>query len=99
MPWYLSRVLEISFFEYLSGIYRRPLLTAIPVLAVAYALKVAVFPGHNLREIAAASAVTGCFAWGLAFFTALEAEHRLLLTDLLESRMRPLLSLFRRQPA
>jgi O-antigen/teichoic acid export membrane protein len=99
VPWYLSRVLHIPFAGYLSGIYTRPLLIATPVLVLAYALKAAVFPGHNLYEIAAASAITGCFAWGLAFFGALEAEHRQLFTDLLESRVHPLLSLFRRQPA
>jgi O-antigen/teichoic acid export membrane protein len=99
LPWYLSRVLEFPFRSYMAGIYTRPLLISVPVVAVAYGLKVTVFPGSHLLEIAAASFVTGCFAWGLGFFTALEEEHRTMLLELLQSRLEPLLAWFGRQPA
>jgi hypothetical protein len=98
-PWYLCRVLGFPFRQYMSGIYIRPALIAIPLAAAVSAFKAAVFPGSNLEEIAAASVCAGALGWGLGFVTALEREHRELLVELLEARLRRALALFRRQPA
>src|SRR5579871_393944 len=98
-PWYLCRVLHFSFGRYMAGAYARPLLTAVPLMVVAYALKTAALPGRNLFEIAAASAIIGCAGWSLAFFTALEEEHRALFVEMFASRLGRLSALLRKQAA
>jgi O-antigen/teichoic acid export membrane protein len=99
LPWYLCRVLQFPYSRYMAGIYTRPLLAAIPLTAVIYFVKAALFRGHSLLEIAAASVIAGGLGWGLGFFTALEPEHRALLLQLMTGFPARLVSHFRRQPA
>jgi O-antigen/teichoic acid export membrane protein len=94
-PWLLCRCLNYSFRAYMLEIYGRPLLTALPVLALGYALKRQV-PGNAWGEVLAVSAAIAAIYVGLAFFTCIEPEHR----ELLLARMRivsmPLRNLLRR---
>jgi len=98
-PWYLCRVLHFPFRLFMAGIYARPSLIALPLIAVTYALKKFVLPGRNLLEIAAASAIAGCLAWASGFFISLETEHREIFRDMWETRLARLRTIFRGQPA
>jgi O-antigen/teichoic acid export membrane protein len=98
-PWYLCRALRVSYVRYMTGVYSRPLLTAIPLVALIYAVKATILPGRNLLEIAAASGLAGVVGWGLGFLTSLEPDHRALFRDLLTARAGRIAGLFRREPA
>jgi O-antigen/teichoic acid export membrane protein len=77
-PWLVSRALECSFFQYMSGIYIRPLLTAIPALTLAWGLKETVLPGRTWPELIAAAALTaGCYL-SVAMFVCIAPHHRAL---------------------
>jgi O-antigen/teichoic acid export membrane protein len=75
-PWQVSRVLDISFGSYLSGIYTRALLAAAPVWLLGWWLRHSVIDGHSLKELIMAAGSIGIVYYGLAFFFCLEAEHR-----------------------
>jgi O-antigen/teichoic acid export membrane protein len=98
-PWYLCHVLRFPYARYMAGIYTRPLLTAVPLIAVIYLLKAALVPGQSFLEIIVASMVAGVLGWGLSFFTVLQQEHRSLLLQLVTGFPARLVALFRRQPA
>lgn len=77
-PWLVSRALECSFFDYMSGIYIRPLLTAVPALALAWGLQLTILPGHSWPELIAAAALTaGCYL-SVAMFVCIAPHHRAL---------------------
>jgi O-antigen/teichoic acid export membrane protein len=97
LPWYLCRVLQFPYSRYMAGIYTRPLLTAVPLFAVIYFLKVVIFPGQSLVEIAAVSTIAGGLGWGLGYFTVLEPEHRALLLQLVTGFPARVISMVRGQ--
>ena len=97
-PWYLCRVLRLSFWRYMAAVYARPLLIAIPLAAITYAVKAMLLPGRDFVEIAAASALTTALGWGFGLYTALEEEHRALFIELFSRSASRLTALFRRQP-
>jgi len=71
----ICRVNGFSIREYVQAIYARPLLTALPVAAVAFALYRLV-PGTSWAELILAGAVVAGLYYVLAFFIVLESEHR-----------------------
>jgi len=75
-PWLLSNVLEISFFSYMSGIYSRPLLAAVPVWLLGWWLRASLLEGRNWSELFLAGGMIAVFYFGLAFFFCLESDHR-----------------------
>ena len=77
-PWLVSRALKCSFFDYMSGIYVRPLLTAIPALALAWGLQLTILPGHNWAELIAAAALTAACYLSMAMFVCIAPHHRAL---------------------
>ncbi|PWT99251.1 MAG: hypothetical protein C5B51_27510 [Terriglobia bacterium] len=98
-PWYLCRVLRFPYARYMTEIYTRPLLAALPVIAVAYGLKATVLPGRSLLEIAVAAMFAAAAGWGPGAFLVLEREHRSLLIGQMASLTAWLTGVFRRQPA
>ena len=77
-PWLVSRALDYSFLSYMSGIYVRPLLVGIPVVALAKLLKQTVLPGRNMPElILAAMTCAGAYLL-IAVFACIAPSHRVL---------------------
>jgi hypothetical protein len=77
-PWLVSRALECSFLAYMSGIYVRPLLSAVPALAVAYAAKSTILPGQTWPELILAGCLTAGTYLAVALFACIAPHHRAL---------------------
>lgn len=71
----ICRVNGFSLTAYLRAIYARPLLVAVPVVAIAVALD-RVLPGRTWPEVIAAGAAIALVFYGLSFFFVLEPSHR-----------------------
>jgi O-antigen/teichoic acid export membrane protein len=78
-PVVVSCSLEFSFFEYMRRIYVRPILSGVPIVLMAWALKSHWLPGRSWFDLFAASALIGITYGTLALFTCIEPEHRKLL--------------------
>jgi O-antigen/teichoic acid export membrane protein len=78
-PWIVCRGLGVPLVSYMRSIYLAPLLTAAPVLAVAWFLKLHGLPGRNWRELVTAAALVSVLYLAGALMTTFEPEHRLLL--------------------
>jgi O-antigen/teichoic acid export membrane protein len=76
VPWLVCRALDSSFPGYMRGIYLRPVLTAIPVLLVAKALKAAGVSGGTWTQLILMGAFTSAAFLLPAFFTCATREHR-----------------------
>ncbi|HTS62464.1 MAG TPA: oligosaccharide flippase family protein [Candidatus Acidoferrales bacterium] len=77
-PWLVSRALDTPFVSYMRGIYVRPLLAGVPVLALGWALKKSLLPGQTWPELIAAGTITGgCYA-AIAAFACIAPQHRAL---------------------
>ena len=79
VPWLVCRALDSSFLGYMRGIYVRPVLTAIPVLLAAEALKAAGVSGKSWMELILMGAFTSVVFFVPAFFTCATREHRTLM--------------------
>lgn len=77
-PWLVSRTLETLFVSYMRGIYVRPLLAGVPVIAIGWALKHTLLPGQTWPELVAAGVVCGAAYLAIAAFTCVAPHHRLL---------------------
>ena len=88
-PWLISNILEIPMISYLSGIYTRALLAAVPVWLLGYWLRKSVIDGRNLSELILASGIIGAVYYTLAFFFCVEAVHRDKLTSMVRRYVWP----------
>jgi O-antigen/teichoic acid export membrane protein len=77
-PWLVSRALDYSFISYMSGIYVRPLLVGVPVVALAMLLKQTVLPGRNIPELIVAGAICAVAYLLIAVFACIAPSHRVL---------------------
>jgi O-antigen/teichoic acid export membrane protein len=77
-PWLVSQALDTSFASYMRGIYVRPLLAGVPVLAIGWALKASFLPGRTLPELIAAGAICGGIYAAIAAFACIAPHHRAL---------------------
>ena len=75
-PWLISKVLEIPLLSYMSGIYTRALLAAVPVWLLGFWLRKSLIEGRGWSELALAAGIIGVVYYTLAFFFCLETEHR-----------------------
>ncbi|HUI81036.1 MAG TPA: oligosaccharide flippase family protein [Bryobacteraceae bacterium] len=78
-PWLVCQNLEVGFLAYLGRIYVRPIVTSMPVFALAWLLKTHGLPGRTWLELVAVALLIGMVYGGLALFTCIEREHRGLL--------------------
>ncbi len=85
-PWLVSRTLSLGFPQYMGAIYVRPLLTAAPVVAIAYLVRSTLLPGASWVQIFAAAALIGALYYGLALPLCLDREHRSLLWNWIERK-------------
>ncbi len=88
-PWLVCRSLSFRLVAYLSAIYGRPLLTALPVAAIALWCKMHGLSGRNLTELLAIAATLALLYLGIAFFTCMEPAHRALLLEWVAKRWNP----------
>ena len=77
-PWLVSRALEFSFISYMNGIYARPLLVGVPVVAFAEMMKLTALPGRTLPELILAGALCGLIYLAFAIFFCIAPNHRVL---------------------
>ena len=75
-PLLVCRNLDFSFRAYMRRIYVRPLLTAIPVLAAVWAVKMQWLPGRTWWQLTGAGILIAGLYGGLALFSCIEKEHR-----------------------
>jgi len=75
-PHLLCRALEFPFRTYMAGIYVKPLLAAVPLVAAALAMHGAGLRGRSWLELAAAFAVLAALQLALIDRLCLEPEHR-----------------------
>ena len=78
-PWLLCRHLEFSFFKYMSFIYIRPLLAAVPAVLMGLSLRAAGLVGRSLPELALAGGLITLAMLAAAWGLCLEGEHRAML--------------------
>ena len=62
--------------EYVTAIYARPLLSGVPVLLIAVALRQTVWAGSNWLELISAAVVVAGTYFGIALFSVVEHDHR-----------------------
>jgi len=84
--WLVSRTVGLSFSQYVWSVYARPALAMLPVFPLSLWLRSTVLPGTAWPQFLALAAVLGVSYYGLAFFVALEPEHRTLLSEWIERR-------------
>jgi hypothetical protein len=87
-PLIVCRQLPYSYFKYMVSIYLRPLLCAVPLLALAFWLRSSWLPGQTVMQLILAGGLLisiGLLA-GLVF--SVEPEHRNLLWNVLLQRLR-----------
>ncbi len=85
-PLFLCRSLATPWIHYMRAIYLRPLVCALPALALALALRASILPGRSLWELLAAAALIGLAYYPAAFFVCVEPDHRKMLWSLLARR-------------
>ena len=78
-PLLVCRGLHFSFFAYLQRIYLRPILTALPVLALAWIAKTYGLAGRTWLELISMAVLISVLYGALALFTCVERPHRGLL--------------------
>lgn len=71
----MCRVNGLSIREYMDAIYTRPLLSAVPCVALAMALRL-VMPGRNWFELAASASLVALVYFAVAFFVVLDPVSR-----------------------
>lgn len=72
----MCRVNDFHLGAYLSGIYAKALVTAMPAFAAAFAIRTFALPGRNWTELIAAGAAVCLLYFALAYFWVLEPGHR-----------------------
>ena len=78
-PWLLCRNLHVRFLSYLTKVYGRPLLTALPVVLLTYWSKRQLQWGQNLVQLIVVGAIVSVVFLGFASVTCLETQHRIVI--------------------
>jgi hypothetical protein len=79
VPWLLSRELGLSFAAFMFSIYARPVLIAVPVVAIALWLRMMMQAGDSWLKLFFVSGLIALAYFVPAFFLCLADPHRLLL--------------------
>lgn len=86
-PWLICRRLDLSFFGYMTEIYGMPLLMAIPVAVLAWALGLAGLNGSGWSQLIVLGALLSVTYYGLTYAFALPPEHRRAITEWTGARL------------
>jgi O-antigen/teichoic acid export membrane protein len=87
-PWIVCRRLGCGYLGYMAGIYVRPLLSAVPVAALALWIKSYWFAGETWIELVTAAILIALTGYLLCLFTCIDAEHRVMFRDTLLRKFR-----------
>jgi O-antigen/teichoic acid export membrane protein len=79
VPWLVCRTLGISIGGYLTAIYMRPLLVALPVWVAAWFVKIRWLAGRSWLELILAAALIAASYLSVAWFACIDKEHRQLI--------------------
>lgn len=93
-PWIVCHQLHYSYAGYMLGIYARPIISTLPLLGLAIWIKSFWLSGRTWFELGTAGAIIGVTGLFLCVFTCIEADHRVMLRDMILRRLR-----IGRQPA
>ena len=91
VPWLVCKALHESFVNYMQGIYLRPILTAIPVLLLARAIKEAGIAGNSWPQLIGMGGLCAAALFVPALFTVMTRDHRRMMLHAVTERV------FRRQ--
>ena len=86
-PWMVCSNLGYRYSSYMSGIYVRPILTLLPVLAFAVWMKHFWIAGATWPQLLTAASSIAALCLGLSYFTVLESQHRVVMWDSIRSRL------------
>lgn len=86
-PWLICRRLDISLAGYMTEIYGMPLLIAVPVAVLAWALGWAGLNGSGWSQLIVLGLVLSITYYGLAYAFALLPEHRQAITASTKARL------------
>jgi O-antigen/teichoic acid export membrane protein len=86
-PYLLCKSLDGSLWRFLYEIYVMPLLIGVPAIAVAILLKNTWLPGSNFGQLVLAGGIVAATYFGLAMFTCVDREHRVMLIEALRRRI------------
>ena len=88
----VSKAVGLPVFRYMRSVYAAPALAMLPVLAFSFWLRSTILPGTNWLQIVVAAIIVAAAYYSLAFFVALEREHRRLLASWIANRWNPMLA-------
>ncbi len=88
-PVLLCKALDTDPWDYLSGIYLRPLLTGIPTVLLSVWLHGFLLPGKNWPQLILALGLLAVQYYAVALFTVSEPDHRERIRALVLERLRP----------
>jgi O-antigen/teichoic acid export membrane protein len=80
-PWLLCRNIHVRYFSYMTQIYVRPFLTALPIILLTYWVKTQFHLGQNLVQLLIVGAIVAMVFLGTASVTCLRPEHRAVISD------------------
>ena len=72
----VCRSVQYSFLAYMAAIYLRPLLAAVPAVALGVLLKRTILPGTTFFQVLAGAVIVGLSYVPAGFFLSVTAEHR-----------------------
>jgi O-antigen/teichoic acid export membrane protein len=87
-PWIVCRRLDYSYLRYMTAIYLRPLLSAIPVIGLAMWIKSYWLSGRTVIELIAAGALIGSTGLLISLFTCVEPAHRAMFRETIVRKLR-----------
>lgn len=88
-PWLVCRELGFSYGIYMRSIYARPMLAAVPVLAVALWMERTLLPGGSLIQVLAAAAGIAVAYYAIALFAVVERPHLAVVSGMIARRLKP----------
>ena len=83
----VCKELDYNYFRYMAGIYTRPLLCGIPLLALAFWMKWVWLTGSSLPQLITAVSIIGTLGFALSFFFCVSPDHRGMLIDTARKRI------------
>lgn len=87
VQWAVSRHIGMRFTEYLGSIYRGPLLVATPVVGLTWLVNHALSAPATWPVVLGGGAVMAVCYYGIAFFFALDPNHRSLILSICQQRL------------
>jgi len=79
LPWLVCREIHYGFLDFMNAVYTRPVLTAVPVLALCWFLKWMGLAGETWWQLIGVGVIASVTYLSLAYVTSVPVQHRRLL--------------------